>query len=213
MRNLFSGRALIALAGLIVVGLTVAVPAVAAPPSRPAACSGSVEFPVPAGQSVPQRAPVCVTVGGVVRFEAIGSSPLTATPATAVDCFYAAGIRSCRLLRPGSVVFTWPVGPQSQRLAVTVADALPATACAGSGTTVRVSAADELPWWSPCLRVGATLRVEDLGPGALTVTPAAAVECHYEAGVHACLIVAAGTLGVVADEDGQRRVTSVVAIA
>jgi hypothetical protein len=217
------------LAGLIVAGLAMAVPAaapaaarpttlaLAAAPAAPAAarpldCQGAVDYAVPAAQSIRVRPTVCVTVGGILRLDNIGTTTLTVTPAALTDCFYAAGDISCRLLRTGSVTFTWTAGGVQQRQIVTVAEALPAPVCVSSGATATVSTTDEFRWWSLCLRAGATLRVEDLGPGLLTITPASAVQCNYAAGVHRCLVVAPGTLDVVADQDGVNKITTVVAI-
>jgi hypothetical protein len=217
------------LAGLIIVGLAVAIPAaapaaartttaaparvvVAPAATRPLDCQGAVDYAVPAGRPIRVRPTVCVTVGGILRLDDIGASTLSITPAALTDCFYAAGDISCRLLRTGSVTFSWTAGAIRQRQVVTVAEALPAPVCVSSGATATVSTADELRWWSLCLRVGATLRVEDLGPGLLTITPAPAVQCYYEAGVHSCRVIAPGTLDVVADPDGVNKITTVVAI-
>jgi hypothetical protein len=178
-------RGWVALLGVLAVLLGVAAPASAsASATRAAGCEGAVVHTVDTTQPLPR---LCIAVGGVVRLVNIGPGSLAAQPAAAVDCFYAAGTYQCRLIRTGTVRFT--LAPDARQLTVVVPAAVPgqpSTACSPAGSVVDLDTNDELPWWSPCLRAGATLRVVNLGPGMLAYTPASAVSCYYEAGIHAC---------------------------
>jgi len=173
-------------AALAAIVLTLAAAAGPASATRAAACEGAVVHTVDAAQ--PGALPaLCVAVGGVVRVVNTGPGSLTAAPSTMVSCFYAAGTYQCRLIGTGTVRFT--LAPGAREFSVRVPASVPgqpSTACAAAGSVVSLDTNDELPWWSPCLRLGATLRVVNLGPGLLTVTPAGAVTCYYEGGVHVC---------------------------
>jgi hypothetical protein len=171
------------LAGIVLTLAGAAGPATAA---RATACEGAVVHTVDAAPPGPLPR-LCVAVGGVVRVVNIGPGSLTATPSTMVNCFYAAGTYQCRLIATGTVRLT--LAPGARELTVRVpasAPGQPSTACAAAGSVVSIDTNDELPWWSPCLRLGATLRVVNLGPGMLTITPAGVVTCYYEGGVHVC---------------------------
>jgi hypothetical protein len=158
-------------------------------------CQGAVIHTVDANQS---PSPACVAIGGIVRIENLGPGLLTTTPAGSVDCFYAAGVHQCRLIHTGAVRFTWTSGSVQRELAVRVISAArpgqPSPACVQPGNTYSVDTNDEMRWWSMCLKVGATLRVQNAGPGELDWNPASAVRCYYEAGVHDCRIVSPGTV-------------------
>ena len=117
--------------------------------------------------------PLCIAVGGVVRLVHSGPGSLVAQPSTSVNCFYAAGIHQCRLIRTGTVRFT--LAADARVLTVQVPAAVPGAALDGLLTEGQLGpdfdTNEEMPRWSPCLRVGATLRVVNLGPGLLKVTP------------------------------------------
>ncbi|GLW28293.1 hypothetical protein [Actinoplanes regularis] len=175
------------------------------------ACEGAVVHEVDAAQpgALP---PLCIAVGGVVRVVNTGPGSLVAQPATMADCFYAAGTYQCRLIRTGSVRLTLATGARELLVRVpATAPGQPSTACSPAGSVVNLDTAEELPWWSPCLRLGATLRVVNLGPGLLSATPADAVTCHYEAGVHACRFRRPASVVFTATSDATTRsVTAVV---
>jgi hypothetical protein len=71
----------------------------------------------------------------------------------------------------------------------------------------------ELRWWAPCLRIGATLRVVNLGPGMLARAPADAVTCHYEAGIHACQFRRPASVVFTATVDSASRSVTAVAVS
>ncbi|GGN41814.1 hypothetical protein FHR83_003047 [Actinoplanes campanulatus] len=200
---------------LLVAGTFGAAPAAAGPPSLAAgaaACEGAVVHSVDAAQ--PGTLPrLCIAVGGVVRVVNTGPGSLLAQPATMVDCFYAAGTYQCRLIRTGTVRLT--LAADARELLVRVPAAVPgqpSTACSPAGSVVDLDTTDELRWWSPCLRIGATLRVVDLGPGLLAVTPADAVNCHYEAGIHACQFRRPASVVFTATVDAATRSVTAVAV-
>ena len=195
MRIATSLRQLTLAAALFAATALVAGPAAAKAPTPTVSCQGAVIYVVNATQNA---APACIAVGGIVRIENLGPGELTATPTGWVDCFYAAGVHSCRLIHAGNVRFSWSSGSVQRQLAVRVAAAArptqPAPACVPAGETYSIDTNDEMRWWSLCLKVGATLRVVNLGPGELAVNPRAAVSCYYEGGVHVCRIVAPATI-------------------
>jgi hypothetical protein len=154
-------------------------------------------------------------VGGVLRIENLGPEGFSPSPSDKVECTYEGGVRMCRLIEPGTIRFTIDRGGQVRTLTVDVTgrSSNPAPACGGARMTHTVDANDAGPPWSAaCLKVGAELRVENLGPG-LTVTPSSAVSCRYEAAIHQCRIVKPGTFRVVTDGAGGVRSLTVVAIA
>jgi hypothetical protein len=186
-----------------------AAPAVAAPP-RTAACEGAVVHTVDAAR--PGTLPrLCVAVGGVVRVVHLGPGSLRPRPARLVDCFYAGGTYQCRLTRTGTVRLSLGERTLTVRVPARV-PGRPSTACTPAGRVVNLDTLEELPWWSPCLRTGATLRVIHLGPGRLSVTPAGVLACRYEAGIHACRVRRPGTVVVTATPGTSRRSVAVVAV-
>jgi hypothetical protein len=155
-------------------------------------------------------------VGGVLRVENLGPDGFSRNPSDKVECTYEAGVRMCRLIEPGTIRFTIDRAGQVRTLTVDVTrgSSNPAPACGGARMTHTVDANHTGPPWSAaCLKVGAELRVENLGPGNLTVTPSSAVSCRYEAAIHQCRIVKAGTFRAVTDGAGGVRSLTVVAIA
>jgi hypothetical protein len=183
----------------------VAGPAHAAP-----ACQGAVVHTVDAsrGGALP---PLCIAVGGVVRIANSGPGTVAVQPATAVDCYYAGGVHMCRLIRTGTVRFTVGTRQMTVRVPASVAGQ-PSTACTAPGGVVDIDTNDELTWWAPCLRLGATLRFVHLGPGLLTATPADAVTCRYAAGIHACQFRRAATVNFAATLDTYTRYVTAVAV-
>ena len=199
-------------AAVLTAAALVAGPAAAKAQAPTVSCQGAVIYVVNATQGA---APACIAIGGIVRFENVGPGELSSTPAGAVDCLYAAGVHQCRLIKSGSVRFSWSSGSVQRQLAVRVAAAArptqPAPACVPAGQTYDVDTNEEMRWWSLCLKVGATLRVVNLGPGELSVNPSAAVRCYYEAGIHACRIVAPGTITFTATEPVTRSLLVIAA--
>jgi len=180
--------------------------------ARAAACAGAVVRSVDVAQPGPLPR-LCIAVGGVVRLVNIGPGSLVAQPSTMVNCFYAAGTYQCRLIGTGTVRFT--LAPGARELTVQVPAAVPgqpSTACSPRGSVVDFDTNEEMPWWSPCLRIGATLRVVNLGPGLLTVTPADAVTCRYEAGIHACQFRRAASVVFTATLESTSRSVTAVAV-
>jgi hypothetical protein len=181
-------------------------------------CLGAVEYRISAADTAPAWPRLCIAVGGVLRVENFGPDGFTQSPQDKADCNYAAGVRSCRLLYPGTVRFTTDNGRQVRELTLEIARASsppkPSPACMSADTTYRLGATEGgPPWWSLCMKVGAVLRVEDLGPGALSVTPSNAVSCQYEAAIHRCRLIRAATVVfTISYDDGGARTLTVVAI-
>ena len=198
------------LLGLVLNLAAAATPGSAATKAAPT-CEGPVVHTVDAAQpgSLPS---LCVAVGGVVRLINIGPGSVTAQPSTAADCLYAAGTYQCRLLRTGQVVL---ILAPNRTLAVQVPAAVPgrpSTACAPAGAVVDLDTNDEMRWWAPCVRLGATLRVVNLGPGLLSYSPATALTCHYEGGVHACQFRRPATVTLTSTIDETTRTVTAVGV-
>jgi hypothetical protein len=70
------------------------------------------------------------------------------------------------------------------------------------------------PWRAFCVKVGAMLRVENLGPEGFSVTPRNVVSCWYEGGVRECTFAKPGTvtLATQPSPDLQPRTVTVVVI-
>jgi hypothetical protein len=178
-------------------------------------CLGAVVYRIDAAAAGPATQRLCIAVGAVVRVENLGPEGFSVSPSGSVECFYEAGVRLCRLVEPGSVRFTTDNGRQVRTITVDVTRRWPATgpACVAPGGTHTVDASENgPPWFAVCLKVGAQLRVENLGPGDLAVTPSRAMSCRYEAGIHQCRVVRTGTIRVVTDGAGGVRPLTVVAV-
>jgi hypothetical protein len=177
-------------------------------------CLGAVEYRINAADTKPWPR-LCIAVGGVLRVENLGPEGFSQSTPNRAECEYEGGVRMCRLIDPGTVRFTMDRGHQVRTLTVVVAksSSRSSPACVQSGATHTIDAREEGPsWWAVCMRLGAVLRVENLGPGLLTVTPSNAVSCQYEAAVHQCRIVRTGTFEVVTNGPGGVRSLTVVAI-
>lgn len=181
-------------------------------PSPP--CRGAVEHRVDAFDTGPWKK-VCIAVGGVLRIANLGPEGFSQSPPNRTECEYEAGVRMCRLVEPGTVRFTIDSGRQVRTLTVVVTkgSSQPSPACVQARATHAIDATDGGPsWWAVCMRLGSVLRVENLGPGLLTVTPSNVVSCRYEAAIHQCRIVGTGTFNVVTAGSGGVRPLTVVAI-
>jgi hypothetical protein len=177
-------------------------------------CLGAVEYRINAADTGPARQRLCIAVGGVLRVENLGPEGFSRSPANKVECTYEGGVRMCRLVEPGTILFTIDNGRQVRKITVNVTrgSSLPASACVGARATHTIDANEEMAWPAVCMRLGAELRVENLGPGLLTVTPSAAVSCKYEAAIHQCRITQTGTLRVGIEGAGGVRPLTVVAV-
>jgi hypothetical protein len=153
-------------------------------------------------------------VGGVLRIENLGPEGFMISPSDKVSCFYEGGVRLCRLLEPGTVRLTIDNERRVRTITVDVTkrSPRPPTACVGARGTQTIDANEEMPWSAVCMRLGAELRVENLGPGLLTVTPSTAMSCTYEAAIHQCRIERTGTITVVTNGPGGARPLTVVAV-
>jgi hypothetical protein len=185
------------------------------PPIRPAKCLGMVRHVINASDTGPPWKPLCITVGGVLRFEDLGPGSLTTTPSDKVDCFYAAGVFECRLIRTGTARFTVTGGDKPRSVTVTIAKA-PANPGADEVcprlATHTVDASDgAMPWPAICVRLGTMLRIVNFGPDRLAVSPAANVSGWYEGGVRQLTFVKTGTVTFTFTYEGtQTRTLTVV---
>ncbi|MEH1125356.1 hypothetical protein [Micromonospora sp. CPCC 206061] len=177
-------------------------------------CLGAVEYRINVSDTGPWPQ-LCIAVGGVLRIANLGPEGFSQSTPDKAECEYEGGVRMCRLVEPGTARFTIDNGHQVRTLTVVVAksSSRSSPACFQSGQTHTIDASEAGPsWWAVCMRLGAVLRVENLGPGLRTVTPSNAVSCQYAAGVHQCRIVKTGTFKVVTDGSGGVRSLTVVAI-
>jgi len=190
-----------------------ATPHAPKPPPAPPACLGAVTYKIDASRRGPPRS-LCITVGGVLWIENLGPDGLSVSPADKVSCYYEAAVHSCRLVKTGTVRFAITSAQVTRVITVRVAKAStppkPSPACTGA-TTYTFDAAESGPSWSAlCVKVGAVIRLENLGPDGLSVNPSGAVSCHYEAGVHQCRLVKAGTVTFTISGAQDRELTVVV---
>jgi hypothetical protein len=167
---------------------------VALPATRPLtgpACLGAVIHRVDASDTGPPWKPLCLTVGGVLLVTNLGPDGFSASSWDNVECNYAAGVRECRLLHPGTVTFTIVNEHQTRTLTLVIIKASsppkPSPACMAAGTTLTIDAADGGPQrWPVCMKLNTVVRVVNLGPEGFLVRPAGAVTCTYEAAVRVC---------------------------
>jgi hypothetical protein len=168
------------------------------PPTGPA-CLGAVIHTIDASDTGPPWKRLCLSVGGVLRVTNLGPEGFSANSWDNVECNYAAGVRECRLLHPGTVTFTVVNASQTRTLTVVISKASsppkPAPACMPAGTTLTIDAADGGPQrWPVCMKLNTVVRVINLGPDGFLVRPAGAVTCTYEAGVRVCHFTRAQTV-------------------
>jgi hypothetical protein len=169
------------------------------PITRPTRCLGAVKYTIDAAKTGPPRSSLCIAVGGVVEVRNLGPDGLSISPANKVSCFYEAAVHSCRLIQTGTVTFVLTRETGNRIITVVVtkksSPAKPSPACLGARTTHTVDAAANGPDWPAlCVKIGAVLRIENLGPDGLSVSPASRVSCFYEAAVHLCRFVRPGTV-------------------
>jgi hypothetical protein len=142
---------------------------------------------------------VCIAVGGVVGIGQLGPGGLTVSGTADVSCDYEGAVHFCRLLETGTATFTVAENRPARQIKVIVAKASsppkPSPACQGPmKITLNAFDSGSPAWWPLCLKVGSVLRLENLGPDALRVSPDGRVSCRYEAGVHECRFVKPGTV-------------------
>lgn len=168
------------------------------PPTRPPtrlpagpACLGAVIHSIDASDTGPPWKRLCIAVGGVLRVTNLGPDGFSVSSGDNVACNYAAGVRECRLLHPGTVTFTIVNAHQTRTLTLVIAKASsppkPSPACMAAGTTLTIDATDGGPQrWPVCMKLNSMVRVVNLGPEGFLVRPAGAVTCTYEAAVRVC---------------------------
>jgi hypothetical protein len=184
----------------------------------PPSCRGAVEYRIDASDTGPAWQRLCITVGGALRVEHLGPEGFSHSPLDKADCEYEAAVRTCRLIETGTVRFTIDNGRQIRKLTVVIARASsppkPSPACMDARTTFPIDANEGGPPWGAavCMKLGAEVRVENLGPEGLTVTPSNAVSCRYEAAIHQCRLVKAATVKFTTAGNGGVRTLTVVAI-
>ena len=167
------------------------------PTSTRPKCLGTIVHRINAADTGPPWKPLCITVGGVLRFENLGPDGLTMTPQDKVDCWYEGGMFECRLVQTGTVRFTVTRGDQKRSLTVVIAKAPsnpePDPAC--PRTTHTLDAADTgPPWPAICMKLNTMLRILNFGPDGFAVSPAANVSGWYEAGERQFYFVKTGTV-------------------
>jgi hypothetical protein len=163
--------------------------------------------------------PACVAVGGLLRFEHLGPGYLDANSWDKVDCAYEGGVHECRLIHTGTVRFTVTNSHGRRPLTVMVSAASsppkPSPACTATVPYPLDASYGGPPWRAICVKVGAVLRVENLGPEGFSVTPPNFASCTYEAAVRECRLSRAGTLTFTTrvSPESERRTLTVVVIA
>jgi hypothetical protein len=158
---------------------------------------------------------MCISIGGVLRLTNHGPEGVSTSPADKLSCFYEAGVHECRLIRTGTVRVTVAGSHQTRVLTLIVADPMPgpSPACVPKGDTYVVDVASGgPPWRAICLKLGAVLRLENHGPGDLSIAPSGVASCRYEAGVRECRFAKAGTVTFTVTLPQEIRPLTVVAI-
>ena len=184
-----------------------------------AACLGAVVHTVDAFAGRGPWRSLCIAVGGLLRIANLGPEYLNASSWDKVDCNYEGGVHECRLIHTGTVTFAITNTHGTRPLTVVVARAAsppkPSPACTTTMPYPIDASSGGPPWRAECLRIGAVLRVENLGPEGFTVTPPNLVSCRYEAAVRECTFVKAGTVTFTIrySPDWEPRTLTVVVIA
>jgi hypothetical protein len=172
----------------------VQVPA-SGPTSTSSKCLGTNVHRINAAANGPPWKPLCLTVGGVLRFENLGPDGLTMTPRDRVDCWYEGGVYECRLVQTGTVRCTVTIGDKDRSLTVVAKASKPEPNPACLPTAYTLDAADfGPPWQSVCMKLNTMLRIVNFGPDGVAVSPAANVSGWYEAGERQFHFVKIGTV-------------------
>jgi hypothetical protein len=159
-------------------------------------CLGAIVHRINAADTGPPWKPLCISVGGVLRFENLGPGNLRAIGQSKAECWYEAGVHECRLVQTGTVRFTVTQGEKSRSLAVVVkapSNSGPVTACLPADYTLDAGA-DNPPWPSVCMKLNTMLRVVNFGPDGFSVSPAANVSGGYQDGERQFHFVKTGTV-------------------
>jgi hypothetical protein len=166
-------------------------------PNQPA-CLGAVVHTVDASAGGRPWRSLCIAVGGLLRLANLGPEYLNASSWDKVDCNYEGGVHACRLIHTGTVKFAITNTHGTRPLTVVVARAAsppkPSPACTTTMPYPIDASSGGPPLLAECVRIGAVLRVENLGPEGFTVTPRNLASCWYEAAVRECTFVKAGTV-------------------
>jgi hypothetical protein len=166
--------------------------------SQPSTCMGAVVHTVDASAGGRPWRSLCIAVGGLLRLANLGPEYLNAHSRDKADCHYEAGVHECRLIQTGTATFTITNSHGVRPLTVVIARATtppkPSPACTTTMPYPFDASSGGPPWRAECVRIGAVLRVENLGPDGFTVTPRSLVSCWYEAAVRECTFEKAGTV-------------------
>jgi hypothetical protein len=161
-------------------------------------CLGAVIHTINAPDGGPPWPSLCMAVGGLLRFEYLGPGYLNAVSWDKVDCDYEGGVHECRLIHTGTVRFTVTNSHGARPFTLVVAPAAsppkPSPACTATAPYRYDAAGGGPEWRALCLKIGAVLVVENLGPEGFTATPGNLLSCRYEAAVRTCTFVKAGTV-------------------
>lgn len=179
----------------------------------PADCMGAIVHSIIVNET--RHAKVCITVGGVIRLVNLGPDMLSADSWDKVDCFYAGGVHSCRLIHTGTIRFKTLTPGDSRNFTVEIAGAItpprPSTACTSERFTLNATEGG-MPWAAMCVKVDTEMRVENLGPEGFSITPSGKVSCHYEAAVRECRFLEAATVTITVTVPGWEPQTLIVVI-
>ncbi|HEU5111087.1 MAG TPA: hypothetical protein VFT95_21305 [Micromonosporaceae bacterium] len=180
-------------------------------------CHGTIVHRINAADRGPPWKPLCITVGGVLRFENIGPGNLRVSPLDKVDCWYEGGVVECRLIQTGTVRFTVTRDDKPRGLTVVIAKAPsnpgPDPACPRV-YTYTLDAADISPYSNAiCMKLNTMLRIVNFGPDGFTVSPTANVSGWYQDGERQFTFVKTGTVTfTLTYPDGGTRTFTVVVI-
>jgi hypothetical protein len=160
---------------------------------------------------------ICIAVGGLLRLTNLGPGRLVAASWDNVDCDYEAAVHECRLIHTGTVKMTITNSHGDRPLTVVVADASSPPKASPACLTSSPHSIDATyggpPWRAICVKVGAVLRVQNLGPDGFTVNPRSLVSCWYEAAVRECTFVKAGTVTVTTRHTPESELRSLIVVA
>ena len=168
------------------------------PTSTSPRCLGTIVHRINAADTGPPWKPLCITVGGVLRFEHLGPDALTMSARDKVDCWYEGGVFECRLVQTGTVRFTVTQGEKKRSLTVVIAkapsDPGPDAACPRVATYTLDAAEFGPPWPAICMKLNTMLRIVNFGPDGFSVSPAANVSGGYQDGERQFRLVKTGTV-------------------
>jgi len=187
------------------------------PGSTSPKCLGTIVHRINSGDTGPPWKPLCITVGGLLRFENLGPGGLRSSGPNKADCWYEGGVHECRLIQTGTVRFIVDRGDKSRSLSVTIAKAPsnpgPETACPRVATYTLDADRGGPPAPAICMKLGTMVRIVNFGPDGLSVSPAANVSGWYLDGERQFNLVKTGTVRfILTYPDGGTRTFVVVVI-